>query len=196
MAELLEKGQIFSVVPQNFRNSNKGKILEFNERFFLLELFHEPTGIVTENIMEFYSPTQNGTLYFTSSASEINSNILTVLIPRKHRFLQRRTFTRIKFVQDVVLTCDNNSYEAQSLDLSSGGMKLKTNNSLNFDGEYNLNINLLGGNTIKCSYLPIKVEKDSDGVYTLSGRFQNLDNADKMKLTQFCMRKDIENSNR
>jgi len=196
MAELLEKDQILSVVPQNYRNSNKGKVLEINGRKFLLELFHKPEGIVPEYIMEFYSPTENGMLYFTSSAAEINENVLTVLIPRKHRFLQRRAFTRINFVKEISLGADDKSYKADSIDLSSGGMKLKVCEALNIDAEYNLGIKLLGDTLVECKYQPRKIEKNSDGSYTVSGRFQNLSNTDKMKLTQFCIRKNIEDTNR
>lgn len=196
MSELLEKEQVLSIVPQDYRNSNKGKILDINERNFSLELFHEPIGITPQRIMEFYSSTKNGMLYFTSSAAEINGNILTISIPRKHRFLQRRTFTRVKFIQSLILTSGDKTYNAESVDLSSGGMKLKTDSSINIDDEYNLAIKLLGGSSITCTYQPMKIEKNSDGTYTLSGRFQNMDNADKMKLTQFCMRKNIENLNR
>jgi c-di-GMP-binding flagellar brake protein YcgR len=196
MAELLEKEQILSIVPQDYRNSNKGKVLDINKNSFSLELFHEPDGIAPQKIMEFYSSTKNGMLYFTSSAAEINGNTLTVLIPRKHRFLQRRALTRIKFAQGLNLKSGDKSYEAGSIDLSSGGMKLKTKESLSIDSEYSLSINLLEKSSVECNYQPMKIEKNSDGSYTLSGRFQNLTNADKMKLTQFCMRKNIENLNR
>lgn len=196
MAELLEKEQVLNIIPQDYRNSNKGKILDINERSFSLELFHDASGIIPQRIMEFYSSTKNGTLYFTSSASEINGNIITVAIPKKHRFLQRRTFTRIKFIRDLELVSENRNYKAEAIDLSAGGLKLKTNESLSLDNDYNLCLKLLDKCSLECKYQPIKIEKNSDGSYTLSGRFQNLTNADKMKLTQFCMRKNIEDLNR
>jgi c-di-GMP-binding flagellar brake protein YcgR len=196
MAELLEKEQVLSVVPQDYTHSNKGKILYINERNFSLELFHAPDGIVPQRVMEFYSSTKNGMLYFTSSAAEINGNTLTVLTPRKHRFLQRRTFTRIKFIQEINLETECKSYKAESVDLSAGGMKLRTNESLNIDSEFDLCVKLLDKSFIECKFQPTKIEKNSDDSYTLSGRFQNLANSDKMKLTQFCTRKNIEDLNR
>lgn len=196
MNELLEQNQVLSIVPQDFRNSNKGKIVEIQDQKFLLEIFHAPDGIILKHVLEFYSQTKNGMLYFTSSVSEINGNLLTVLMPRKHRFLQRRAFTRIKFSQDLNFEADKKTYKIQSLDLSAGGMKLKTNEHLDIDTDYDLCINLPGELFIKCKYQTIKIEKNEDGSYTLSGRFEKLSNTDKMKLIQFCMRKNTENVNR
>lgn len=196
MNELLEKEQVFNIVPQNFRNSNKGKVVDIQDRSFSLEIFHKPDGIEPKNLMEFYSQTKNGMLYFVSSATEINDNILKVLMPIKHRFLQRRAFTRINFSQDMNLQLNDKIYKITSIDLSAGGMKLRTEERLDIDTEYDLCLNLLDKNYVECKYQPIKIEKNEYASYTLSGRFKNLKNTDKMKIIQFCMRKSLENTNR
>lgn len=196
MSELLEKEQVLSIVPQNFKVSNKGKIIDINDRIFSLEVFHEPKGIEPKKLLEFYSQTKNGMLYFVSSAIEIDGNLLKISIPIKHQFLQRREFTRIKFTQDMNLELDDKIYDITSVNLSAGGMKLKTSNTLNIDSDYDLRIKLLDESYVKCKFQPIKIEKNEDSSYTLSGRFKNLENADKMKLVQFCIRKNIENANR
>lgn len=196
MNELLEKNQVLSVVPQDFRNSNKGKIVDIQDRTFSLKVFHEPIGIIPKKIIEFYSPTKNGVLYFTTHVIEVKDNILDVSIPRRHRFLQRRAFTRIKFSQDMTLELANKSYNIKSFDLSAGGMKIITNEYLDINADYDLCINLLGKHLIKCYYQPIKIEKNEDKSYTVSGRFQNLTDIDRMKIIQFCIRKNIENMNK
>lgn len=196
MNELLEKNQTMSIVPQNFKNSNKGKVVEIKDDSFLCEIFHDPEGIAPKKIMEFYSQTKNGMLYFTSHVTEIKENILTVAIPIKHRFLQRRAYTRIKFMQNLTLEASNEQHKVESMDLSAGGMKLKVNAKLNIDAEYDLKLTLSDNNDIKCKYQLIKIEKNEDGSYTLSGRFNDLTNTDRMKLIQFCMRKNTENLNR
>lgn len=196
MNELLEKNQILSVIPQNFKDSNKGKVIDIQDEIFLLEMVHNVDNISPRKLMEFYSQTKNGMLYFVSDAQEINGNILSVSIPRKHRFLQRRAFTRIKFSQDVECKLGDKSYKITALDLSAGGMKLKAEEALDIDTEYNLSLKLLGENYVKCQYELIKMEKNQNGFYTLSGRFKNLTNTDKMGIIQFCMRKNIENVNK
>jgi c-di-GMP-binding flagellar brake protein YcgR len=196
MNELLEKNQLISIVPKNFKNSNKGKVLDIMNTCFTLKLEHEPQDLLPKKIMEFYSTTKNGTLYFSSSIVKVDGDVLVVLMPRKHRFLQRRAFTRIKFIQDLDLKLNGKSINASSLDLSAGGIKLKTNEHIELNSEYDLRINLIKDNYINCKYEPLKIEKTDDGNYILAGRFKNLNKIERMKVVQFCIRKDIENKNR
>lgn len=196
MSELLEKDQVISVVPQDFKYSNKGKVTGIQDRTFTMELHHAPEGIEIKKLMEFYSQTKNGMLYFSSSAMEINGNVLTLAIPRKHRFLQRRAFTRIKFIYDMDLIAGGKTYKIKSRDVSASGMKMVTSEHLDIDSEYDVSINLLDEHYVKCKFEPIKIEKNDDGSYTISGRFKDLSNTDKTKLIQFCMRKNVENMNK
>lgn len=196
MSELLEKDQIISIVPQDFRNSNKGKVLEILDKKFLVEVFHDTNGIAVNNVMEFYSPTKNGMLFFASSVLNIEDKVLTVSIPKKHRFLQRRSFTRINFMKPIECALGNKTYTVDPLDLSAGGMKFETNEYLDINSEYDVKIKLLNDQNIACKLELIRIEKNDNGSYTLSGRFKNLSDIDRMTLIQFCMRRNIENMNK
>ena len=61
---------------------------------------------------------------------------------------------------------------------------------------YNITVKLDNDQEVKCKYQLIRVEKGDNGLYTISGRFTNLSNIDKMTLVQFCMKKDMENLNK
>lgn len=196
MSALVEKEQVIRVVPQDFRNANKGKVTEINENGFTIEVFHNPSGILINNLTEFYSQTKNGVLYFESDVVKIDGNNLTIANPIKHRFLQRRQFTRIKFFQDVEIKAEDKFHNVTIIDLSAGGMKLKTKENVNIELEYNICVQLSDDQTVQCKFQPIRIEKGDDGLYTLSGRFKNLSNVDKMTLVQFCMKKKIENTNK
>lgn len=196
MNELLEKGQIFRIIPQNFKNSNLGEIIEIREQNFTLELKQKAEGILPNKIMEFYSQTKNGMLYFTGNATEINGNNICVSIPSKHRFLQRRAFTRVKFSQNIKCSANQKEYSFKILDISAGGMKAKSKDNPGLDSNLFFEIPISQKATVKCEYEPIRIEKNDDGTYTLSGRFLNLNNFDKMLLIQFCMKKKIEIANR
>lgn len=196
MNELFEKEQTISVVPQDFRNAIKGKVVAIGEKTFELEVTRSPEGILVNNLIEFYSQTQHGVLYFTSDVVEVKDNILKVLNPIKHRFLQRRQFTRINFSQNVTLSHNDAVFDVAVTDLSAGGMKIQSGENINIDFEYALGFSLSDGQVINCVFQPIRIEKQSSGSYTLSGRFKNLSNIDRMVLIQFCMKKKIENSNK
>lgn len=196
MHALLEKEQLISIVPQNFKNSNKGNVKEIYDDKFLLEVQHSPEGILLNNLIEFYSQTPNGVLYFESDVVNIEGNTLTVLSPIKHRFLQRRQFSRVKFNQDLDFYFGDKAYNVKVIDLSSGGLKIQTREHLDIEKEYDFSLELLSEQTIKSKFEPIRIEKGDDGIYTLSGRFKELSNIDKMTLIQFCLKKNTENNNR
>ena len=114
----------------------------------------------------------------------------------KHRFLQRRKFTRIKFLEDIELVCEDKSHKARTLDLSAGGMKIRTEDNIDIEKDYKVIIKLSDEQVVSCKYQLIRVEKGDNGIYTISGRFTSLSNVDKMTLIQYCMKKDMENLNK
>ena len=196
MRELIKKEQIVTIVPQDFKNSNRGKVLDVDFEGFRLELKYNPEGIIKNHICDFYSLTDNGYLYFESYIKDINNNIISIANPVKHRFLQRRKFTRIKFIEELELTFENLRHKVRTLDISAGGMKIQTADNIDIEKEYKLTIKLSNEQEVKCKYQLIRVEKGDNNLYTISGRFSNLSNIDKMTLIQFCMKKDMENLNK
>lgn len=196
MRELIKEEQLVTIVPQDFKNSNKGKVLEVCSDGFRMQLKYKPTGIQQNHICDFYSHTNNGYLYFESYIKSIDNNVLTIANPVKHRFLQRRKFTRIKFIEELQLIWQDTVHKVRTLDLSAGGMKLVTEENIDIEKEYKVTIKLSEEQNVRCRYQLIRVEKGDNGLYTISGRFTNLSNIDKMTLVQFCMKKDMENLNK
>ncbi|MBO5737948.1 PilZ domain-containing protein [bacterium] len=196
MRELIKNEQLVTIVPQDFKNSNKGKVLDVSLEGFRMELKYKPEGIIKNHICDFYSLTDNGYLYFESYIQNIENNVVTIANPIKHRFLQRRKFTRIKFMEDLELVSGDIVHKVRTLDLSAGGMKLRTSENIDIEKEYNVSIKLNDEREVKCKYQLIRVEKGDNGLYTISGRFTALSNVDKMTLVHFCMKKDMENLNK
>lgn len=195
MRELIKKDQIVTIVPQDFKNSNKGKVTEVSQAGFSMQLKYKPEGLVKNHICEFYSMTDNGYLHFESYIQDLENNIIKIANPVKHRFLQRRKYTRISFVEDIELVSDK-TYKARTLDLSAGGMKVQTTENLDIEKDYKVVIRLSNEQEVKCKYQLIRVERGDSGQYTISGRFTQLSNVDKMILIQYCMQKEMENQNK
>ena len=196
MRELVKKEQLVTIVPQDFKNSNKGRVLDVDMNGFRMELKYKPEGIIKNHVCDFYSLTDNGYLYFESYVQNLENNVVTIANPVKHRFLQRRKFTRIKFMEDLELIYNDTIHKVRTLDLSAGGMKLRTQENVDIEKEYKVTIKLGNEQEVNCKYQLIRVEKGDNGLYTISGRFINLSNIDKMTLIQFCMKKDMENMNK
>lgn len=196
MRELIKNEQIVTIVPQDFKKTNKGRVLDVSMDGFRMELKYKPDGLMVNHICDFYSFTDNGYLYFESYIQALENNVITIANPVKHRFLQRRKFTRIKFLEDLELKCGDITHKIRTLDLSAGGMKIQTADNIDIEKEYAVSLNLGGEQEINCKYQLIRVEKGDNGLYTISGRFTQLSNIDKMTLVQFCMKKDMENLNK
>ena len=196
MRELVKVDQDVLIVPKDFKLTNKGKVISVDEKGFQMKVNYPTRGIEINHICEFFSQTENGMLYFESYTSDMENNILTIANPVKHRFLQRRKFTRITFLQDTKLYRDDVSYDIQTIDLSAGGLKFKSKEHINIESEYNVDIVLSDEQTITCKIQLIRIEKLDDGMYVLSGKFLILNNIDKMTLIQYCMKKNMEHLNK
>ena len=196
MRELIKKEQDVTIVPQDFKKTNKGRVLEVSPEGFRMELKYKPDGLMVNHICDFYSYTENGYLYFESYVQKLENNVVTIANPVKHRFLQRRKYTRIKFLEELELTYGDRVHKIRTLDLSAGGMKIQTTDNIDIEKDYNVTVVLSGEQEVKCKYQLIRVEKGDNGIYTISGRFTQLSNIDKMTLIQFCMKKDMENLNK
>ncbi len=196
MRELVVENQEILMIPQNFKFANRGKVTAVRAGDFTLELDYEPDGVLENTYCEFYTQTSHGKLYFDSYAKEINGKTLVIASPAKHKFLQRRQYTRIKYMNELELHLDGNSYKISTLDISAGGMKLKTNENINIEGSYDVKIPLSDETYIGCKFQPIRVEKRSEGGYTISGQFVYNSSHDKMILTQFCAKRSVEIKNK
>lgn len=195
MRELVVENQEILVIPQDFKFANKGKVTEVRAGDFTLELEYAPDSILKNTYCEFYTQTPKGKLYFDSFAKEINGKTLVIASPVKHKFLQRRQYTRIKFIQDLEIVSDK-AYKIKTMDISAGGMKFKTSDNLDINAIYNISIPIMDDKFLNCKFEPIRIEKDSEGGYILSGQFLYDSGHDKMMLTQFCAKRSVEIKNK
>ena len=196
MRELVKIDQNVTIVPNDFNFTNKGLVTEVSEKGFRMKMKYPTNGINVNHVCDFYSQTPNGTLYFTSHPTEIENNEIVVANPIKHRFLQRRQFTRITFITESSMTdTDGNEYHISTLDLSAGGMKFQADVSLNLDKEYQIEVKLEEDQSLNVWLQPIRMEKLDSGRFMLSGRFVKQNNVEKMILIQYCMNKNVEEKN-
>lgn len=196
MTELLEKKQILRVVPQNFKNSNRGEVISVDDKFFGLKMYSPIDEALINKQIEFYSQTPNGMLYFASFITEISGETIKVRKPIKHRFLQRRAFSRVEHKSTIQLSADSTNYESELINISAGGMKILTKTYLDISKKFEITLNPTKDNEIHCDFEIIRIQKNENETFTISGRFKNLSDTDRMKLVNFCMRKSVENKNK
>lgn len=193
MRELVVENQKVLLIPQNFKFANRGRVSSVRAGDFTLELDYEPDGILENTYCEFYTQTSHGKLYFDSYAKKIDGKTLIIASPAKHKFLQRRQYTRIKYIHDLTLSCEGQTFDISTLDVSAGGMKFKTDNNLNIEATFDVALPLDSDTVLNCKFQPIRIEKNTEnGGYVVSGQFVYGSNQDKMILTQFCAKRSVE----
>ena len=196
MRELVVEDQEILMIPQNFKFANKGKVTEVRAGDFTLELNYEPEGILENTYCEFYTQTSHGKLQFDSYAKKIDGKTLIIASPAKHKFLQRRQYTRIKFLTDIEMFLNGAPTKIAVRDISAGGMKFNTKDRIDIDGTYELKLPLTDSLTLACKFQPIRVERHNEGGYTVSGRFVFESTHDRMMITQFCAKRSVEIKNK
>ena len=197
MRELIEKDQRVMMIPTDYKCANKGTVTEVNSDGFTLKLDYPADGILKNTYCEFYTNGKHGTLHFESYPKEISDdNTVYIANPAKHKFLQRRHFTRIKYVYDLEIKNDEQTFNIMTLDISAGGMKFKTKDNIDIQGRYKVVLPLTQNNSIECYYSPIRIERNDDGYFYHSGRFEFNKNIDRMTLIQFCSKRSIEINNK
>ena len=196
MNELVKINQSVTIVPKDFNFANIGNVTEVSEKGFRMKMKYPTKGIFEKQICDFYSRTPNGILFFSSHSIEKKDDELYIANPIKHRFLQRRQFTRIKFITETTMSDDVKEYNISTVDLSAGGTRFTVDESINLDKEYKVNIQLGEEQIITCMFQPIRMEKQENGKFMVSGKFVHQANVDKMTLIQYCMNKNMEAKNK
>lgn len=197
MKNYIEKETVFKIIPKNPEGATKCKVVDICDGVFKVELLTQES-VGKNEPAELFLITPQGLLYFETFTREVNDNIVELLYPISHKFLQRREYTRIDFTKNILIKerDKEENIKAQVLDVSAGGMKISTPQEISLSKDYKVNFELDRNIQINCYFQPIRIESDSILGYTVSGRFKILKNIDRISLVQFCFRKQMENQNK
>lgn len=193
MRSQIVEGKEFNILSRSIDNATSCKVISVQEDCFVVQLENEGKYEVDESV-ELFAITEKGQLYFETIVKEVDGHILSIWYPIVHKFLQRREYSRIQTEKIIELKDDNQNISAIVVDISAGGIKVKTKQPLTLLKKYAVCIDIENKN-IECDFEPIRIETDGE-IYTSSGRFSNLDSTDRISLVQYCFRKQIENSNK
>ncbi len=193
MRNTIEKNKEFNIISRSIDNASKCTVTSVQEDSFSVKV-PKSSRFETGESVELFAMTSKGQLYFETLIKEINNDILTIWFPISYKYLQRREYSRIKTEQNTELTFNDNKINAVILDISAGGLKLKTDVQLKLLNEYSITVNI-DNKLIDTVFEPIRTEASQDG-FISSGRFKNLNNYDRINLVQYCFIKQIERSNK
>ena len=189
MREQIVVGKEYNIISRKVLNATKCVVSEVFEDYFEVTLLF-PADYDEEESVELFAMTGKGQLYFETLVKEVNQDKLLIWFPISFKYLQRREFSRVSYDKEIVVA----DMQAQVIDISAGGLKLKMNEQLRLLEKYLVRFEV-ENSIINCMYEPIRMEVRGNR-FIISGRFVDMNNYDRITLVQYCFGKQIENSNK
>lgn len=195
MQEYITKDKEFKIIPRDPSGISKCIVKDLNEDYFEVELTSDENYEAKEPV-ELFANTAGGVLYFQTEVKSLKDKNVEIFYPNDYKFLQRREYTRVCITKEIILLSSENKIKAQMLDISAGGMKITLKEQLNLSEDYKISLSFDKNLSLDVSFQPIRLESDDILGYTVSGRFKNIKNIDRIALVQFCFKKQLEDQNK
>lgn len=204
MKELLKTANDFKIIPNNFKSSGVLNVLEVTDSEIKAELVlideKEADDYVINSNVEVFAVNSLGLIYFETKILERKEKNISLALTSDYSIIQRREYSRVGLTQGSVTFKD---FAQESIlkieDISAGGIKLISSQPLELDKYYDIEIKLSNNMVIECALSPIRVQevkyKEQNG-YLISGKFVNLENADRIVLVQYAFRIKMEEQNK
>lgn len=204
MKELLKSATDFKIIPNNFKSSGTLNITEVTDEEIKAELIlmddSELSDYTTNSNVEIFGVNPLGLIYFETKITSREGKNITLATFQDYSIIQRREYSRVNLNQGSVIFKDISPESILNIeDISAGGIKLISKEPLELDKYYDIEIKLSNNMTIECALSPIRIkeaEYKNIKAYTVSGKFVNLENADRIVLVQYAFKIKMESQNK
>ena len=204
MKELLNSTKDFKIIPTNFKSSGAFELIEANEdkieaKLVLMDERELEDYKVGDNV-EVFGVNNVGLVYFETKIIAKESYNITLASTNDYSLIQRREYSRVGLSQGEVIFKDMApDFIKHVEDISAGGIKFICSSPLELDFDYAIEIKLSNNMKIECSLQPIRItetEYNNTKAYTVSGKFTNLENVDRIVLVQYAFKIKMEEQNK
>ncbi len=202
MREIIKKGHDYRIIPQNFESATIFEVISINDNDFEIELTKatqdELKDYQKDTKVEIFGSGTDGLIFFESQITEQNGTHLKVKIPEKYNNIQRREYSRVKFMGELDIEGENDNLISVE-DISAGGLKLITKKPLEAAKDYKITIKLINNMTIRCLLHPIRIEENENNQetsYIISGCYKDIASIDRIALVQYSFKTLMETENR
>lgn len=200
MKELFKNAKDFKIIPNNFKNAGELLIEDVTDKVIKAKLILPSECDLSDykrgEIVELFGVNGSGLIYLETKILEQNNYNITLDATKDYSVIQRREYSRVKMDYGTITFSDMpEDIIVKIEDISAGGVKLITNTELKEDTLYDIEIRLSGNMRIECGLQPIRVTKNENNNYNISGKFVNLENIDRIVLVQYVFKKKMESNN-
>lgn len=196
MKELIESTKEFKIIPNNFKSASTFSLLSVDDNVIRAKLtllddtdlkdYSKNSGV------EIFGVNNSGLVYFETKILSRENDIIELATTSDYSIIQRREYSRVDLKQGTIVFQDaGDDLTANILDISAGGAKIITNKPLEINKYYEVEICLPNNMRINCAFSPIRIN-ENDNTYTISGKFTDLENVDRIVLIQYAFRIKLE----
>ena len=201
MKELIKSVKDFKIIPNNFKSAGAFELIDYNDKVIKAKLNliekSELDDYKAGSSVEVFGVNNVGLVYFETKIVSKENDIIELALTQDFSIIQRREYSRVGMKQGGITFKDMPQDAVKEvLDISAGGAKILVNQSLDTDKIYDIEVSLSNNMTIDCALKPIRVENNNDGTYTISGKFVNLENVDRIVLVQYAFKIKMEEQNK
>ena len=197
MYNIIQKAKNFKIIPNNFRSSGAFEVVNLDEdkmdvKLILSEDNDKKDYIPGENV-EVFGVYEVGLIYFETKIIDRKDDIVTLNLTQDYSIIQRREYSRVGLEHGKILFKDLSPDLVLKIDdISAGGLKILTNQPLELDKHYSIQISLSNNMNIECALQPIRIKELGDKTYSISGKFVDLENVDRIVLVQYAFKIKME----
>ena len=196
MRELLQSTKEFKIIPSNFKSSGAFNMFEIKDDEIVAELIliddKELADYQEGSSVEVFGANSLGLIYFETKILKRENKTITLAITPDYSLIQRREYSRVGLTKGNIEFKDFSPNSILKVeDISAGGIKLILDTPLELEKYYDTSIKLSNNMNIECALAPIRIKEidyDNKKAYLISGKFVNLDNADRIVLIQYAFK--------
>lgn len=204
MKELIQSAKDFKIIPNNFKSSGAFELIDVDDEKITAKLIlidnNELNDYTIGSNVEVFGVNNVGLIYFETKILDLKENIITLAVVQDYSIIQRREYSRVNLNKGNVVFKDfAPDFVKQVEDISAGGIKLISTNTLELDKHYDIEINLSSNMKIECAMQPIRIKEIeylNQKCYSISGKFVNLENMDRIVLVQYAFKIKMEEQNK
>ena len=202
MQEIIKKGHDYRIIPENFESATVFELKDVDKDSLKIELTKAPEGELGDYAkgtnVEIFGSGADGLIFFETKVTKQDGRMLYVSIPQNYKNIQRREYSRVRFMGEIDLEGQNDNVLYVE-DISAGGMKIVTKRPLDATKNYKLAIKLINNLNINCLLHPIRIEEQNDEngtSYAISGRYIDISSIDRIALVQYSFKVLMEAENK
>lgn len=204
MKNIINTIKDFKIIPNNFKSSGAFKLIDSNDEVINAELILEDERELNDYMIgsgvEVFGVNDVGLVYFETKILDRDNKKITLASTSDFSIIQRREYSRVGLNQGTIIFKDKAPDFIKSVhDISAGGIKIISNEPLEIDKNYAIEITLSNNMKIECCLQPIRIKEEAvedKKQYVISGKFTNLENIDRIVLVQYAFKIKMEEQNK